>query len=149
MSESVSLAATVLDRIKEVEGIDKDRELALVLLSDPKNVSAWRNRGIMPWGRVVEYARTRQISLEWLINGSGPARRQDMVMEPGVGYRGASGTDEVCDIARDVYRATTELGTALAPDKFAEIVRLAHREMLDRSDPVPYAKIVALVKLAT
>ena len=34
-------------------------------------------------------------------------------------------------------------------DKFAHVVRFSHREMLDRGEPVPYAKIIALAKLAS
>lgn len=149
MSENGSLATTVVERIKEVEGLKKDVDIARLLHTESRYISTWRARGTLPIDLIIQYSRERKVSLEWLINGNGAPRSTDMVSEVGGIYRVQTNQDRIYAIAGDVYRAILELGVELPPQKFTQLVRLGHREALDHGSEVPYAKIVELVKLAT
>lgn len=149
MTWDTSLAATIINRIKELERSDKDKDVALALGVEQNNVSSWRTREIVPWTRVLEYARLKGVSMEWLLNGRGPKSTADMISEPGAIYRVETNHDAMYLLAGDIYKAVDEVGVRISGEKFAQIMRLAHRETLDRGEPVPYAKILELVKLAT
>lgn len=139
----------VLDRLKTLEGVRADIDLAEPLATNRRNVSAWKERGSLPWDRLYDYCLRRQISLEWLLNGRGAVRVTELVAEPGVVYRLDTDQDVVYRIAADVYRAMRESGTEISPEKFAQVTRLLHRDMLhSHSDQVAYDKVLEVVKLA-
>jgi hypothetical protein len=139
----------VLDRLKALEGVRADIDLAEPLSTNRRNVSAWKERGSLPWDRLYEYCQKRQISLEWLLNGRGAVHVTELVAEPGVVYHLDTDQDVVYRIAADVYRALRESGTELNPEKFAQVTRLLHRDMLhSRGDQVAYEKVLEVVKLA-
>ena len=139
----------VLDRLKTLEGVRADIDLAEPLATNRRNVSAWKERGSLPWDRLYDYCLRRQISLEWLLNGRGAVRVTELVAEPGGVYRLDTDQDVVYRIAADVYRAMRESGTELSPEKFAQVTRLLHRDMLhSHSDQVAYDKVLEVVKLA-
>ena len=143
------LLRQVLDRLKVLEGVRSDVDLAEPLATNRRNVSAWKERGTLPWDRLYDYCQRRQISLEWLLNGRGAREVTQLVAEPGAVYRLDTDQDAVYTIAADVHRALQQSGTSLSSDKFAQIVRLLHRDMLHtHSDSVAYDKIVEVVKLA-
>ena len=139
----------VLDRLKGLEGVRADIDLAEPLGTNRRNVSAWKERGSLPWDRLYEYCQRRQISLEWLLNGRGAVRVTELVAEPGVVYRLDTDQDVVYRIAADVYRALAETGMTLTPEKFAQVTRLLHRDMLhSNAADVAYDKVLEVVKLA-
>lgn len=139
----------VLDRLKALEGVRSDVDLAGPLATNRRNVSAWKERGTLPWDRLYDYCRRRQVSLEWLLNGRGATHVTQLVAEPGAVYRLDTDQDAVYRIAADVYRALQQTNASLNPEKFAQVVRLLHRDMLhSRSDQVAYDKIVEVVKVA-
>lgn len=148
-SDEKSTLRTILDRLKEAEGVSHDVDLAAPLRTNKRNISAWKERGAIPWERLSAYCREREISLEWLINGRGPQSVLDIAAEPGAIYRVPTDQDAICLLSGDIYRALQETGREITPEKFADIVRLLHRDMLDRRlDRLPYEKVQHVVKLA-
>ncbi len=138
----------VLDRLKALEDVRNDVDLAGPLATNKRNVSAWKERGSLPWERLHAYCQRRQISLEWLINGRGAREATQLVAEPGAVYRLDTDQDVLYRIAADVYRALQQSQTAISPDKFAQVLRMLHRDMLhSRSEQVAYEKILEMVKL--
>lgn len=139
----------VLNRLKSLEGLRNDVELAEPLATNRRNISAWKERGTLPWDRLHDYCQRRQVSLEWLINGQGASHVTQLVAEPGAVYRLDTDQDLLYTIAADIYRALRQSNTELSPEKFAQIMRLLHRDMLDsRREQVAYDKILDVVKLA-
>lgn len=140
---------SILDRLKEVEGVNNDVDLADPLMTNKRNISAWKERGSIPWEKLLTYCQRHQVSLEWLINGRGPASVSDMAAEPGAIYRIETNQDAVYFLSSNVYRALLESDREIQPEKFAYIVRLLHRDMLDsNADEVPYEKVLGVMKLA-
>jgi hypothetical protein len=147
--KNAALLRQVLDRLKALEGVRNDVDLAEPLATNKRNVSAWKERGTLPWERLHAYCRRRQISLEWLINGRGAAQVTALVAEPGSVYRLETDQDMVYRIAADVYRALQQQDTAISADKFTQVVRLLHRDLLHSGgDAVAYDRVVEVVKLA-
>lgn len=139
----------VLDRLKTLEGVRNDVDLAGPLATNRRNVSAWKERGALPWDRLYDYCQRKQISLEWLINGRGAIAVTQLVAEPGAVYRLDTDQDVLYRIAGDVYRALQQSNTQLSPEKFTQVMRLLHRDMLHtRSEQVAYEKVLEVVKLA-
>lgn len=138
----------VLDRLKTLEGVRNDVDLAGPLVTNKRNVSAWKERGSLPWECLFDYCQRRQISLEWLINGRGAREATQLVSEPGAVYRLDTDQDVLYGIAADVYRALQQSHAEISPDKFSQVLRLLHRDMLhSRSEQVAYEKILEMVKL--
>lgn len=138
----------VLDRLKALEKVRNDIDLAGPLATNKRNVSAWKERGSLPWERLFDYCQRRQISLEWLINGRGAREVTALVAEPGAVYRLDTDQDVLYGIAANVYRALQQLQTDISPDKFSQVLRLLHRDMLhSRKEQVAYEKVIEMVKL--
>lgn len=143
------LLRQVLDRLKSLEGLRSDVELAEPLATNRRNIAAWKERGTLPWDRLYDYCQRRQVSLEWLLNGRGASHVTQLVAEPGAVYKLDTDQDVLYRIAADIYRALRQSDTELSPEKFAQVMRLLHRDMLDsRSQQIAYEKILEVVKLA-
>ncbi len=143
------LLRQVLDRLKSLEGVRSDVDLAEPLATNRRNIAAWKERGTLPWDRLYDYCQRTQVSLEWLLNGRGATQVTQLVAEPGVVYRLDTDQDVVYRIAADVYRALQQSDTPLTPEKFAQMVRLLHRDLLHtRATQIAFEKILEMVKLA-
>jgi len=143
------LLRQVLDRLKSLEGLRSDVELAEPLATNRRNIAAWKERGTLPWDRLYDYCQRQQVSLEWLLNGRGASHVTQLVAEPGAVYKLDTDQDVLYRIAADIYRALRQSDTELSPEKFAQVMRLLHRDMLDsRSQQIAYEKILEVVKLA-
>ena len=142
------LLRQVLDRLKTLEGVRNDVDLAAPLDTNKRNVSAWKERGSLPWERLSEYCQRKQISLEWLINGRGASQVTQLVAEPGAIYHLETDQDVLYQIAADLYRALDQQQIRITADKFAQALRLLHRDMLQTGkQQVAYEKILEVVKL--
>jgi hypothetical protein len=151
MAEDIrsDLLRQVLDRLKSLEGLRSDVELAEPLATNRRNIAAWKERGTLPWDRLFDYCQRRQISLEWLLNGRGASHVTQLVAEPGAVYKLDTDQDVLYRIAADIYRALRQSDTDLSPEKFAQVMRLLHRDMLhSHSQQIAYEKILEVVKLA-
>lgn len=67
-SQDVSVKE-VLDRMKAVYHVKRDAELARAMDISPQTLSSWRQRDAIPYALCVECARSRKVSLDWLLYG--------------------------------------------------------------------------------
>jgi hypothetical protein len=67
------LGEAVISRLREVYGADNDSDLASKMDVAKSTISSWHDRGV-PNKICVRVARERAIRLDWLLEGSGPAR---------------------------------------------------------------------------
>lgn len=144
----LSLVDDIFNRIKELEGVENDVDLAPLLLCGRLQPGQWRSRQIVPWARVVRYSREHERSLEYLVNGHGPAQRIDLtdaVAEPGAIYRVETDQDVVYKLAADIHACASELSDG----KFLQALKLLHREYLDTGKYPPQEKIAQLVRMAS
>ena len=68
----------VFNRIKQLEGLEFDQDLAEPLGVPVPTLHSIRRRGTIPWERIVEYAEKNDVSLEWLIHGHQPVRVSEL-----------------------------------------------------------------------
>jgi CI repressor-like protein len=59
----------VLARMKSVYHVHRDAELARALTISPQTLSSWRQRDAIPYSLCVECARSKNVSLDWLLYG--------------------------------------------------------------------------------
>ncbi len=140
-----NLAITIINRIKEVENVKYDKDLALLLKVSDKSISAYKKRDSIPLDVLIPYSRKHKVSLEWLINDRGPKRSGQMLAEEGAIYHVETDQDVVYDIAAQVHAALQ--GVEVAPDKFSQVVKLLHREYLGTNKPQTTEKINEVIKL--
>lgn len=142
----VTLLRTILNRIKELEGLEYDKDLAALFKMSEKALEAQKSRDTVPWERLVEYSREKQVSLEYLVNGHGPARRAQLgVGEPGAIYRVTTDQDAVYQLAAALRAASPQ---ALPAKKFQDALKLLHRELLETGRMPPSEKIIQIAHLA-
>lgn len=150
MMTTSNIAITVIDRIKEAEGLRHDADVAVFLNVERKRLSQWKYRGTPPYEHLLSYSRASGVSLDWLLNSRGPMRSNDMVSETGGIYRVTTDQDIVYSLAAEVFRAVVDSGVKLSPELFRNIVHLLHRDMLNNQQlSVPYDKIRATVTAFT
>ncbi len=143
------LLRQIFNRMKDLEGVNNDVDLAAPLKTNKRNISAWKERGTIPWEILAAYCSEQQVSLEWLINAQGPRFVAEMVAEPGAIYKTATNQDVLYTLSGNIYRALQDTGRILTPEKFTLAVRLLHRDMIERrATDVPYEKVLEVVKLA-
>lgn len=75
-------AAAVLDRLHQVYGVDNDNQLAERLQVNRSTMGNWRSRDSVPYTVCVGVAVEHGYSLDWLLTGDGPPRRDAGVAEP-------------------------------------------------------------------
>lgn len=69
-------AESVLSRIAKAADVSKDAEIAKALGVSRSTVATWRARGTVPYEATVEFAERKGLSLDWLLTGVGPMRRE-------------------------------------------------------------------------
>lgn len=69
-----NFAEEIIERIKQIESLRYDTDVAIVLGAEKQHVGPWKARGQIPWERVLDYARKSGVSLDYLILGRGPMR---------------------------------------------------------------------------
>lgn len=143
-----ALLRQVLDRIKALEQVRADIDLAEPLATNKRNVAAWKERGTLPWERLYHYCENNQISLEWLLNGRGATHVQQLVEEPSTSYRVPSDLGAVYRISGDLYRALRQSQRQIDPEQFSQLVELLHRDLLKPGEErVGFAQIVRMLDL--
>ena len=70
-------SAALVDRLQLVFGAKDDTELSRLMGQKRSTVGNWRNRGSIPYTDCVEVAEEKGISLDWLLTGAGPMRRDE------------------------------------------------------------------------
>lgn len=149
MSKEKEMLNGVLQRLKQIEQVSNDSDLALPLATNKRNITAWKERSALPpQATLLAYCEKNKISLEWLLYARGPVNTSGLVAESGAIYRVETDQDAVYQLSGDVYRALQETDKKIKPEKFAEVLRLLHRDMLEaEADTIAYEKILAMVKL--
>lgn len=150
MSKEKEMLNKVLRRLKEIEHVKNDSDLALPLATNKRNIAAWKERGALPpQSTLLAYCEKKKISLEWLLYGRGPIHISGLIAESGAIYRVETDQDAVYTLASNVYKALLETEKVIPPEKFTEIVRLLHRDLLEsKVKTLPNEKILGMVKLA-
>ncbi len=121
----------ITGRLKEVENVSKDIEIATLLGMDKSTFSNAKRTGSIPYSRLAEYSRDKQVSLEYLINGKGPVHIKDMIAEPGAIYKIETNQDSVYTIAKMVIEEiATRQGVLIEQYKIEDIIKLIHRDVL-------------------
>lgn len=81
----------ILARIKSTEGIKKDIDIAKLFSISKGTLFKWKSRNTIILDKLIPYASSRNISLDWLLNGSGSIYKADYslgsVNEPTVQYQ--------------------------------------------------------------
>jgi hypothetical protein len=67
--------AAVLGRLKSITGTDTDAGLSTALGVSPQTLSSWKSRESTPYSICVDVAERLGVSLDWLLGGTGPMRR--------------------------------------------------------------------------
>lgn len=112
-----------------------------------QTVNNWKRREL-PASKAVKIARAIGCSVEWLLEGAGDTVQGYRIAESDSLYEHLINHDAVYLIAGQVFKATKDTGKVLTEEKFSDVVKLAHRDMLDRHElSVPYARIMGLVNL--
>lgn len=70
-------AASVLDRLHRVFDVKNDNQLGDALQVNRSTLGNWRSRDSVPYTLCVDVAAERGVSLDWLLTGDGPMRRED------------------------------------------------------------------------
>ena len=61
----------ILERLKSVESVKYDYEIAQILDVSKSTVSYWRKKNVLPIKHIVKYTLPRSFSLYWIIKGEG------------------------------------------------------------------------------
>ena len=140
----------IIERIKMIEGVGKDKEVAELLGIDQRNLATAKSRGIIPYQKLVRYSNMSGASLDYLLHGRGPKKLERIVtVEDGTAYHICTDQDAVYEIAEKVYRATQTQDVKLPGGKFASTVRLLHRDLIDRGeDDITQERVNELVRVA-
>lgn len=72
MEQNKDRVQIIVDRMKKVLGVTKDKDLAAAFGGSRSTPAAWKVRGSIPFTECVVLAETKGISLDWLILGRGP-----------------------------------------------------------------------------
>jgi DNA-binding transcriptional MerR regulator len=59
----------ILFRIKQIEGINSNTELANILKVTPQNIYIWRKRNTIPYKELIGYCKNNLQSMDWLLTG--------------------------------------------------------------------------------
>lgn len=70
-------AAAVLDRLQQVYGVKNDNQLGEALQVNRSTLGNWRSRNTVPYTICVDVCEKCSVSLDWLLTGEGPMRRDE------------------------------------------------------------------------
>lgn len=142
------LLAGIIERICELEGLMNEVDVAGPLEVNPRNVAAWKSRKSVPWLHLEAYCRRKGLSLEWMVYGRGAQKSADLRMESGSIYHVTTDQDAVYTIAAQVHRIWGELGLDRDDRRFAQVVRLLHRESIDEPErPLNPTRVAEMLKI--
>lgn len=150
MSDGIDLRG-ILDRVKAVEGLAYDKDVAVPLNMALRNLGAYKERGTVPWQQLAEYAQRRHLSLHWLVFGEGPREAEPMAIGEPRGHYGAAVDPQLLQLVLwevfDFLR-TRDMST-LNAEKLAKAVALMYQLFEERADSPPQrAQVISLLELA-
>ena len=71
----------IIDRIKQHKGLRDDDEVASALGMTKGNLSSYKTRQAIPYEYLSKFCRQERLSLDWLLTGEGPMRREPSRVE--------------------------------------------------------------------
>jgi hypothetical protein len=71
MEHNKAFIQAIIDRMKTVLGVLRDREVAEHFEGSRSTLSAWKSRGTIPFAECLAIAEKYNVSLDWLILGRG------------------------------------------------------------------------------
>lgn len=69
-------AADVLDRLQIALGVRNDSQLCEATKTNRQTMGNWRSRDSVPYSLCVSVAEEKNVSLDWLLTGTGTIHRQ-------------------------------------------------------------------------
>jgi len=139
----------VLDRLKEVEGVRFDVELAEPLGVTRARLEQWKARGTFPWTEIQAYADGSGVSLEWLVHGRGPREVGLMLAEDAGDYHVHEiDTDLFMAVTNEVQAMLKEAGLPADDEKAAYLVAYVYNDLVKSGATAPdRKKIEGLMRL--
>ena len=61
----------IIEKIKEITKLDKDKDLAKLLNATPENFSRWKTRNSIPYEQLIYFSNEHNIDLNWLLSDKG------------------------------------------------------------------------------
>ncbi|MBB5320454.1 LexA family transcriptional regulator [Marinobacter oulmenensis] len=83
MSDEKYNGLSIVTRMKECLGLDRDKDLAAHFGVNPQMVYNWKARGTIPLDQCIQLREEKGLSLDWLLLGVGIS---EPVREPSAGY---------------------------------------------------------------
>lgn len=59
----------IIERMREVEQVQNDKELAERIGVEAGTLSKWKNRNSLPIDKIVAFSNENSVSIDWLISG--------------------------------------------------------------------------------
>lgn len=75
---NISWLGEIVERIKKTEGLKFDTDVARLFGVDKTTIGKWKSRGTVPYDYLVNYARQKGYTLDWLLLGEGPMYREEV-----------------------------------------------------------------------
>lgn len=139
----------ILERLKEIEGLKYDREVGDLLQIKKSTLDQYKVRDRVPVKQLINYCKTRGVSLDWLFFGLGRPQPPTVgVGETPSVYNIRTNQDAVYAIAKDLFQALQEKDrTDLEPRRYAHMLKLMHRESLETGEAPSLEKLRMIVEL--
>lgn len=130
----------IIDRIKEIEDLGSDTEVAEALDVSRTALYNHKTRNSIPYETLSTYCDQSKVSLDWLLTGKGPKLREEkepLHINEGSGVEYKETEPELAEMFESV-RAILKSGD---PAKLAIL-----RSTLDLADPIKYEQKLAAAK---
>ena len=94
----------IIDRIKVLNGLKSDKEVAKQLNVKADTLSQWKKRNKIPYYELEKYSNLHNVSLNWLLSGKGSMHLQEPSTTQNVNGNGViiSGTNQGTLITGDI-----------------------------------------------
>ncbi len=121
-------SSDVVDRLQIIYGVNSDSALSTAMEQKRSTVGNWRNRGTVPYAECVSAAAEKGISLDWLLTGEGPMRRDEDAPAVAAEAPPAAGINPREAAMLELFRSLDEDGQREIQGAAAEKKRLSELE---------------------
>ncbi|WP_168772525.1 helix-turn-helix domain-containing protein [Pseudomonas sp. A-1] len=121
-------SSDVVDRLQIIYGVNSDSALSTAMEQKRSTVGNWRNRGTVPYAECVNAAAEKGISLDWLLTGEGPMRRDEAAPAVAADAPAAPGISPREAAMLELFRSLDEDGQREIQGAAAEKKRLSALE---------------------
>lgn len=139
----------IIDRIKAVEGLKFDNDVADALNMDRRTLSGYKQRGTIPYEPLIEFANIRGYSLDWLLHGVGQPESSNQVKDEQGPYHIQH--ELFHDVSQRLRQMLKDQGfQPTTPDeleKFDYMATFVYNECLKAGDMISDDQLKMIVKL--